>query len=89
MKEANKGKEPPEFISTHPSSDTRIKQLNEWQRELKTDLEGIQSLETDFDTIIIETTKRVNKLEKKVKQGSNISSDYDLSNNHLYSNFLY
>ena len=47
---------------------SRIKQLNEWQRELKTDLEGIQSLETDFDTIIIETTKRVNKLEKKVKQ---------------------
>ena len=30
MKEANKGKEPPEFMSTHPSSDTRIKQLNEW-----------------------------------------------------------
>ena len=27
MKEANKGKEPPEFMSTHPSSDTRIKQF--------------------------------------------------------------
>ena len=25
MKEANKGKEPPEFMSTHPSSDNRIK----------------------------------------------------------------
>ena len=34
MKEANKGKEPPEFISTHPSSDTRIKQLNEWMNEV-------------------------------------------------------
>ena len=25
MKEANKGKEPPQFMSTHPSSSTRIK----------------------------------------------------------------
>ena len=30
----NKGKEPPEFMSTHPSSDTRIKQLNEWMNEV-------------------------------------------------------
>jgi predicted Zn-dependent protease len=29
MKELNKGKEPPEFLSTHPSSDNRIKDLNE------------------------------------------------------------
>ena len=29
MKELNKGKEPPEFMSTHPSSDNRIKNLNE------------------------------------------------------------
>ena len=29
MKELNKGKEPPEFMSTHPSSDSRIKDLNE------------------------------------------------------------
>ena len=28
MKELNKGKEPPEFMSTHPSSDNRIKDLN-------------------------------------------------------------
>ena len=34
MKEANKGKEPPEFMSTHPSSNTRIKQLNEWMNEV-------------------------------------------------------
>jgi DNA repair exonuclease SbcCD ATPase subunit len=46
----------------------RIKQLDEWQKELKIDLEGIQSLETDFDAIIVETQKRVSKLEKKVKQ---------------------
>tara|TARA_B100000287_G_scaffold374070_1_gene373650 strand:+ start:234 stop:1061 length:828 start_codon:yes stop_codon:yes gene_type:complete len=30
MKEANKGKEPPEFMSTHPSSANRIKKLNGW-----------------------------------------------------------
>ena len=30
MKEAKKGKEPPEFMSTHPSSDNRIKKINEW-----------------------------------------------------------
>ena len=29
MKELNKGKEPPEFMSTHPSSNNRIKNLNE------------------------------------------------------------
>ena len=29
MKELNKGKEPPEFMTTHPSSDNRIKDLNE------------------------------------------------------------
>ena len=34
MKEFNKGKEPPQFMSTHPSSDTRIKQLNEWTNEV-------------------------------------------------------
>jgi predicted Zn-dependent protease len=30
MKEANKGKAPPEFMSTHPSADNRIKKINEW-----------------------------------------------------------
>ena len=30
MKEANKGKEPLEFFSTHPSSDNRIEKINEW-----------------------------------------------------------
>ena len=34
MKKLNKGKTPPEFMSTHPSSDTRIKQLNEWMNEV-------------------------------------------------------
>ena len=34
MKEANKGKEPPEFMSTHPSSSSRIKQINEWMNKI-------------------------------------------------------
>ena len=33
MKEANKGKEPPEFMSTHPSSSNRIDQINEWMNQ--------------------------------------------------------
>ena len=34
MKKANKGKEPPEFMSTHPSSDNRIKKINEWVNDV-------------------------------------------------------
>ena len=34
MKKANKGNEPPEFLSTHPSSDNRIKKINEWSNEI-------------------------------------------------------
>jgi len=34
MKEANKGKEPPEFMSTHPSSSKRIKDLSEWENSV-------------------------------------------------------
>jgi predicted Zn-dependent protease len=30
MKESNKGKAPPEFMSTHPSSENRIIKINEW-----------------------------------------------------------
>ncbi len=30
MKKAHKGKTPPEFMSTHPSTDNRIKKINEW-----------------------------------------------------------
>jgi len=34
MKAANKGKEPQEFMSTHPSSSNRIKNINEWMNEI-------------------------------------------------------
>ncbi len=34
MKEANKGKEPPQFMSTHPSSTNRIKDIQEWLNEI-------------------------------------------------------
>jgi len=34
MKESNKGKEPPQFMSTHPSSSTRIKNLKEWENSV-------------------------------------------------------
>jgi len=34
MKKANKGKEPAQFMSTHPSSDNRIKNINGWMNEV-------------------------------------------------------
>ena len=34
MKEANKGKEPPQFMSTHPSSDSRIRNIQSWLNEI-------------------------------------------------------
>jgi predicted Zn-dependent protease len=34
MKKANKGKEPPQFMSTHPSSSKRIENLKEWENRV-------------------------------------------------------
>ena len=34
MKEFNKGKTPPEFMSTHPSPDNRIKKIDGWTNEI-------------------------------------------------------
>ena len=34
MSEKNKGKEPPAFLSTHPSSAKRIENLNNWITEV-------------------------------------------------------
>jgi predicted Zn-dependent protease len=44
MKELNKGKEPPEFMSTHPSSDNRIKNLNNWMNGIILDYPPITSI---------------------------------------------
>ena len=42
MKEANKGKEPPQFMSTHPSSSKRIKDLKEWENSVILDFPPIK-----------------------------------------------
>jgi len=34
MQKFNKGKTPPEFMSTHPSAENRIKKINEWTNEI-------------------------------------------------------
>ena len=34
MKKQNKGKAQPEFLSTHPSADNRIKMINQWTNEI-------------------------------------------------------
>ena len=56
----------------------RIDQLNKWQEELKGDLEAIESTDTDFDTLVIETKKRVDKLERKVKKFRNELAKLDI-----------
>ena len=43
MKKANKGKEPPQFLSTHPSSDKRIKNLEKWIPEIILDYPPIKT----------------------------------------------
>ena len=42
MKEFNKGKAPPEFMSTHPSADNRIKKINEWTNKIILDYPPIK-----------------------------------------------
>ena len=42
MKEFNKGKTPPEFMSTHPSTDNRIKNINKWTNEIILDYPPIK-----------------------------------------------
>ena len=42
MKELNKGKTPPEFMSTHPSADNRIKKIKEWTNEIILDYPPIK-----------------------------------------------
>ena len=44
MKEYNKGKTPPEFMSTHPSPDNRIKKINEWTNNIIIDYPPIKKI---------------------------------------------
>ena len=44
MKEINKGKEPMEFMSTHPSSKNRIKNINDWTNDIILDYPPIKIL---------------------------------------------
>ena len=43
MKKFNKGKSPPEFMSTHPSAENRIKKINEWTNEIILDYPPINT----------------------------------------------
>jgi predicted Zn-dependent protease len=43
MKEFNKGKAPPEFLSTHPSAQNRIKKINQWTNEIILDYPPIST----------------------------------------------
>jgi predicted Zn-dependent protease len=35
MAKASDGQQPPEYLSTHPSHDTRVRQIREWLPEAK------------------------------------------------------
>ncbi len=43
MKVATKGKNPPEFLSTHPSPDNRIKKINDWMNQIIIDYPPINN----------------------------------------------
>jgi len=65
-------------IQKKQNTNERINQLNEWQDELKVDLETINKTETDFDTIIYETQLRLTELETKVKEYRDAISKLDI-----------
>ncbi len=44
MKTSYKGKQPPEFMSTHPSADNRIKKINEWINNIIIDYPPIKNI---------------------------------------------
>ena len=44
MKASRKGKEPSEFMSTHPSSETRIRNLSQWENEVMLEYPPIKFL---------------------------------------------
>ena len=48
MKEANKGKEPPEWMSTHPSTSRRIQQISDWIPEIILEYRHLNKLQTTY-----------------------------------------
>jgi len=56
----------------------RVGQLQEWLEELKIDLEAVESTETDFDELIVETKKRFDSLESVVKDYRDQISTLDI-----------
>ena len=46
----------------------RIEQLDEWLTELEVDLKQVESTETDFDGLIVESDKRLSDVEAKVEK---------------------
>jgi len=46
----------------------RINQLDEWLAELEIDLKQVESTDTDFDDLIIESNKRLTEVENKVEK---------------------
>jgi len=65
-------------IQKKQNANERVNQLNEWQDELKVDLETINKTETDFDNIIDETQLRLTELETKVKEYRDAISKLDI-----------
>ena len=45
----------------------RITQLDEWLNELEIDLKQVESTDTDFDDLIVESNKRLSEVEGKVE----------------------
>ena len=46
----------------------RIAQLDEWLTELEVDLKQVESTDTDFDSLIVESGKRLSDVEAKVEK---------------------
>ena len=46
----------------------RIAQLDEWLAELEIDLKQVESTDTDFDDLIVESNKRLSDVESKVEK---------------------
>lgn len=60
------------------NKEQRIEQLDSWLLELEQDLESVQSTETDFDGVIVETTDRLNTITTQTEEKKNKLSSLDI-----------